>query len=505
MAQGAEPRSGGRLTIAVGAAAESMDSYVASAPSSGVIYDNIYDELTVIEPDGTIVPSLATAWEMPDPERWRFTLREGVTWHDGTPFTVEDVKYHFDRVFDPEAPGRPAGLTPGVDHVEIVDDSTFDIVSPEPYPMMTHDLAPRWNVISSNPAAIEEFGDSYGEHPVGTGPFRFVEWIQGESLTLAANDEYWDGRPYLDEVVFRFIPEETTRLLALETGEVDFIYGLPRHEVERLEAEGTYKVLKSTTWVTQYIVFNAAHELFQDVRVRNAIAHAINREQLVAVAFEGQAEVAGQLISPGILGYDPNAESSWNYDLERARTLMAEAGWTPNSSGVLEKDGVPFSVEFSFATGPRYPEGTSELIQSDLLELGLDVQLRQWESAAILTEFPKGSMDFYAYAQGLGSGQFGQLAYVHFHSAGGRNYNFLYQVDPDTTAALDEILDASLSEFDDETRLDLWRQVMEINREQALMIPLYHPIDLGATSQRVMDAYLHPGEYLRVKRVWLSE
>lgn len=501
-----DARQGGTLIVAVGEEPQSMDSYVASAPSSGMIYDNIFDELTMLEPDGTVVPRLAASWEVVEPTRWRFKLQENVTWHDGSPFTAEDVVYHFQRVFDPDKPGRPYGLTPGVDHAEAVDDTTVDVVTEVPIPTLANDLAPRWNVISSHRPSVEQWGDQYGDHPIGTGPFRFVEWKKGEEIVLEAFEDYWGGRPYLDRVIIRFIPEDTTRLLALESGEVDYIYGLPRHEVARLESSDQFKVLKSPNYVTMYLVFNASHQLLQDVRVRQALAYAIDKQEIVEVAFEGQAQVAEQLVAPGVAGYDASSETAWPYDPDQARALLSEAGWTDSDGdGILEKDGQKLSLEFSYSTGSRYPVEVSTVLQSQMREIGVDFQLREWENAALLTEYPKGQLACYAYGQGLGSGHFGQLAFNHFHSQGGRNYNFLYKIDADTTARLDEILEASVSEFDAEKRQDLWRQVMAINREQALMIPLYHPFELAATSAKVMDAYVHPGEYLRLWRVWLQE
>lgn len=506
VAQDSEPQSGGSLVIAVGDAPESLDNYIASAPSAGTIYDNIFEELVFMEADGSIVPGLAGSWENVDPDRWRVTLREGVTWHNGEAFDTSDIQYHFDRIFNPEAPGRPVGLTPGFKAVEVVDDLTFDIITDGPYPMMINDLAPRWNVISSNEKAIEEFGEAYGDNPVGTGAFKFVEWEVGSHVKVQANDDYWDGRPYLDEVTFRIIPEESSRLLALEAGEVDMVYGVPRHEVARLDESSDFEVLRATTFVTQYFVFNTANELFQDAQVRNAIAHALNKDLLVEVALEGQGESATQIVSPGVLGYVEGEDTSWAYDPELAGQLLDEAGWTLNGDGIREKDGQTFSVEFSFAINAlRYPEGTSELIQNDLSQVGIDVQLRQWESAAILSEYGTGNLAIMQYAQGLGSGHFGQLGYNHFHSEGGRNYHFLHKSNPDAAAQLDEVLDAASSEFDEAARLELWNQVKQINREQALMIPLYHPLELAAVRPGVHDAYMHPGEYLRMKRVWLSD
>ena len=191
------PVQGGRIIIATKEEPSSMDNHVDSAPASGVIYDNIYDQLTTIDPDGVIHPALAESWETIEPTRWRIKLRQGVTWHNGDPFVASDVIYHFNRIFNPDDPGRPAGLLAPYQSSEVVDDNTFDIITDTPYPLLMNDLAPRWQAISTNPRQIEAVGAAnYGTSPVGTGAFKLKSWEIGGSLILEANDAYWDGRPY---------------------------------------------------------------------------------------------------------------------------------------------------------------------------------------------------------------------------------------------------------------------------------------------------------------------
>jgi peptide/nickel transport system substrate-binding protein len=500
------PVQGGRIIIATKEEPGSMDNHVDSAPASGVIYDNIYDQLTVIDPEGQIHPGLAERWETVEPTRWRIYLRQGVMWHNGETFTADDLKYHFDRIFNPDDPGRPAGLLAPYQSCEVVDDYTLDILTDQPYPLLMNDLAPRWQSISTNKTQIEAVGAAnYGQDPVGTGPFKFKSWEVGGSLILEANDEYWDGRPYLDEVEFRAIPEDSSRLLAFESGEVDFIYVVPRFEVPRLQDDDNYTVLEAVTFVTSYITINCAKPPFDDVRVRQAIGHAVNKEDLVAIAFEGQATVADQLIAPGVLGYNPELETAWPFDPEQAQALLEEAGWVAGGEGIREKDGQKLSGEFHFSVGSRFPEGVAEIIQSNMRDIGFDLVLMQRESSVISAELPEGLIPLNGGATGLGTGNFGQLNYEHFHSKGGRSYNFLWEVDPEAQAELDAIVEAATVEYDEARRMELWGQVMEFNRAQALKIPMYYPKELGATRKAVRDAYLHPGEYLRMKRVWIAQ
>lgn len=499
------PVAGGRIVIATKESPNSMDNHVDSAPASGVIYDNIYDQLAVIHPDGSINPGLAASWENIEPTRWRLTLRQGVTWHNGDPFTANDLKYHFDRIFDPDDPGRPAGLLAPYQSNEVVDDYTFDIITKTPYPLLINDLTPRWQSISSNQTQIEAVGvTAYGEHPIGTGPFKFKSWEIGGSLILEANDDYWDGRPFLDEVEFRAIPEDSSRLLALESGEVDFIYVVPRFEVPRLQDDDNYRVLEAVTFVTSYITINCQTPPLNDLNVRQAIGYAIKKEDIIAVAFEGQALVADQLIAPGVSGYNADLETAWPYDPEQAMALLEESGWVVGGDGIREKDGAKLTADFHFSVGSRWPDGVAEIIQNNLRDIGFDLVLMERESSVISAELPEGLIPLNGGATGLGTGNFGQLNFEHFHSTGGRSYCFLWTVDPEAQAELDAIVEAATVEFDEAKRLELWGQVQEFNRAQALKIPMYHPKELAATTTEVHDTYLHPGEYLRMKKVWVS-
>lgn len=500
------PVQGGRVIIATKEEPGSMDNHVDSAPASGVIYDNIYDQLTVIDPEGNIHPGLAESWETIEPTRWRISLRQGVTWHNGESFTAHDVKFHFDRIFNPDDPGRPAGLLAAYQDSEVVDDHTIDIITDGPYPLLMNDLSPRWQSISTNRTQIEAVGAAnYGQNPIGTGPFKFKSWDIGGSLILEANDDYWDGRPYLDEVEFRTIPEDASRLLALESGEVDFVYVVPRLDVPRLQDDDAYTMLSAVTFVTSYITINTAQPPFDDVRVRQAIGYALNKEDMVAIAFEGQASVADQLIAPGVLGYNPEIESAWPYDPAQAAALLDEAGWVVGADGVREKDGERLVSELHYAVGSRFPEGIAEIIQSNFRDIGFELTLMLRESSVISAELPEGLIPLQGGATGLGTGNFGQMNYEHFHSEGGRSYNYLRDSDPEAQAELDEIVAAATVEYDEALRMELWGQVMEFNRAQALKIPMFHPLELGAARAAVRDAYLHPGEYLRMHRVWVAE
>lgn len=499
-----QPKYGGTLIIGRGEGTESLDNYIASAPRAGYVYDNIYDGLVRLNPQGELEPRLAERWEAVEPDRWRFYLRNDVKWHNGDLFTAEDVKYHFDRIFNSDTPGRPAGLAPAVDHAEVVDEYTVDIVTKYPYALLPNDLAPRWQVISSNRTAIEEWGDQYGEHPVGTGPFKFVEWVKGDHITLEANDEFWGGRPYLDQVIFKEIPDDSTRTLAFKNGEIDLNYHPAAIDVLNMEGDPNYKILKVVSFVTQYLVSNTTSEPLGDLLVRQALAHGVDREGLVDFAFEGLAEPAHGLLSPGVEGY--NAEvKPLEYDPDKARGLLEQAGWEDtNGDGIVDKDGQPLSLELSFAPGAREPQEVSEVLQAQMREIGVDLVLKQWESAALLTAMPKGEVQFFTYGQGLGTGHAGQLLNVHFHSTGGRNYHFFHRADPELSATLDDMLDASQSELDVAKRYQLWTDIQKIILEQAIFIPTYHTLEFSVAQADVMDAYMHPGEYLRMEKVWLD-
>ena len=292
---------------------------------AGHVYNGLvkYDQAT-----NEIVPDLAKAWDVSsDGTAYTFTLRDGVKWHKGYgELTAEDVKYSFERVLDEATGSRYRGQFTGLEAVEAPDATTVVFRLAQANAGFLHKVCAfnqGWIVCSK---AVEEKGDAYKLDPIGTGPFVFDSWVAGNSVRLVANDDYFEGRPQVNEAIFRIIRDETVAAIALENGEIDIFFGLQQPEVlDRLEAAKGVTVLSRAASNTVNLVLNTTVKPLDDVRVRRAIIHALNRQGLIDGFFHGTKSFAHSVLTATFQEYSENVPR-YDYDPEKARKLLEEAG-----------------------------------------------------------------------------------------------------------------------------------------------------------------------------------
>ena len=305
----------------------SLDPHYDTSGSIMPIQRAIHEPLIKLDYDAEYIPWLATSWEQVDDTTWRLELREGVQYHSGNPFNAEAVKAFFDRTFDPADEGRRRGWIPNIVGAEVVDEYTVDILADVPHAGFLGDLT-RIHIHITDAVRAAELGEEHGRNPSGTGPFVFDEWRPGEYIRLVSNENYWGGGPHVDVLEFRFIPEASTRVTALELGEIDIAWEVPPHEADRIETTGVDGVQIDTAGTARPMVYymnsHPDHPVLGDPRVRRAIAYAIDNEVI--------AEMLGRLADPlegflgsGVWGFDPNYNQG--HQPERAAELMREAGW----------------------------------------------------------------------------------------------------------------------------------------------------------------------------------
>jgi peptide/nickel transport system substrate-binding protein len=330
---------------------------------------NIFEGLVTMDENYQVEPALATDWEFKPPNTWRFTLRQGVEFHDGTPFTAEAVKYTFDRI------ARTGGGTPGFakDGTKIIDDYTVEVTPQFENRRLVEQLVhPSYSILAP--------GSRPQKEPIGTGPFKFVTYSRKEEIVVEANADYWDGAPKLDKITFRFLPEPNARRLALEAREVDLILDVPREAVADLEAKG-FVIETSGVGAYSALYLNISGEkgytILQDPAVRHAIGYAIDRQTLIEGLFEGLAAPEQTMVPTRLLG-DENAAviEGFDYDPDRAGQLLDEAGWTMGPDGIRQKDGEPLALQFinGFPTASEHG-AVPEYLQEQLREVGMDVEI----------------------------------------------------------------------------------------------------------------------------------
>lgn len=326
------------LIFARGGDSVSLDPSEVTDGESENVAQSILETLTTFtEGETSTEPMLATEWqESEDGLTYRFTLREGIMFHDGTDFNADAVVFNFERWMNGDADNFPmygsvfggfqADDTHNLASVSALDDLTVEIKLKGPQPTLLKDLALTPLSISS-PTAIEKFGEEYRSNPVGTGPFVFKEWQRNDRIVLEKNDEYWlAGYPKLEQVIFRSIPDNSSRLNALLSGEVDLISGLDSENHEQIGENPELKLFSRPPLNLGYLGMTLTHEPFDDPLIRKALSHAVNKEAMIDAFFGEETLAAKNPIPPAVEGYNDEIEP-YPFDSEKAKKLLAEAGF----------------------------------------------------------------------------------------------------------------------------------------------------------------------------------
>ncbi len=371
----------GPITFVWGRAgdADTLDNPVSTNGETSEVTTQVFNTLVRLRP-GTVEvePDLATSWSVsPDGTVWTFKLRKGVTFHDGTPWNAEAAKLNIDRWADKNNPYHQSGtdfyywndlLADSFKEARAIDPETLQIVTSAPFGALLSDLS----VIAfdfASPASLKEYGgQGAGQHPVGTGPFKFVEWVRDDHITLVANSAFFRrGFPKMPRVIYRVIKDNAARYLALKAGGAHAIELPNPDDVKTAQADPNLKVAFRSSFNTGWLHFNMNHPQFKDRRVREAVALAINKQAIVQGLYGGFGEVADQLMPPVMWGRSPKVKA-YPYDPERARKLLAEAGYANG-----------FAVDFWYipVSRPYFPQGKEigTAIANDLGKVGIKATL----------------------------------------------------------------------------------------------------------------------------------
>lgn len=449
---------------------------------------NIYDTLIRVSPTYQIEPGLATKWEFHPPNTYRFTLREGVRFHDGTAFTAKDVKFTIDRQ------AKAGGGTVGVDErsAVVVDDRTIDITPKSTNLRAVQQLGhPSWSIVKE--------GSDPATKPVGTGPFRFVTYEKGERIVVEANDAYWSGKPTLRKITFRFIPDANTRVLALQAGEVQ-ISDLPR---ESAKAVTTGDLALATSNVGAYeALYVTIHgkpgfDIGADRAVREALAYAIDKRSVVENVWQGNAEVLQTMIPPAILGPASSEVRGTTRDVARARKVLDEAGWKPGDDGIRAKDGRRLSLAMivGFPNADIH-KPMPEFAQAQLREIGVELRIVITpDTATYEARLKTGEGDLWAEAGNQNDGNPCFLPDLLFTTppADAKPDQYLYG----RLFAPGAKFDAAIQRCRSSTKIeDVQRAAGEAMRilvdEERVVIPLAGTYRLYGVNKKVLDFVAHP-------------
>ncbi|MBB2970976.1 ABC transporter substrate-binding protein [Mesorhizobium sp. RMAD-H1] len=346
----------------------------AAAAIDEIVYANIFEGLTRIAPSGEVKPALAERWEIsPDQKTYVFHLHQGVKFHDDTAFGADDVKFSLDRARAPDSTNAQKALFAAIDHVEVIDPATVKVTLKYPSGDFLYNMAWGDAVIVSRASAATN-----REKPVGTGPFKFQNWAKGSQIVLVGNPDYWGGKPALEKATFRFIPDPAAATTALLAGDVQAFPSFPAPEaVPQFQADPRFQVVIGTTEGETILAENNARPPFDNPKVRQAIAHAIDRRAVIDGAMFGLATPIGSFLPPHHPAYVDLTDER-KYDPELAKTLLAEAGYP---------DGFRTTLKLP---PPVYARRGGEIVAAQLRAVGIDAQIIPIEWAQWLDQVFKG-------------------------------------------------------------------------------------------------------------------
>lgn len=409
------------LTVATPADAKSMDPHLTNDLPSNNIFINMYENLLTLDENGELVGQLAEKWEKVDDLSYRFYLKKGVKFHNGEELKASDVKFSFLRAMNIE--GSAVSHVVGEIDPEgfvIEDDYTIVIKLKKPFTVfltyLTH--VPGGTIL--NEKAVTEAGDDYAQNPVGTGPYKFKEWAKGDRLTLERFDDHRAIKPVYKEVVFRAIPEETSRTIELEAGNVDIIYGVSADDISRIEENPELKMARSTNLNTQYMGFNCQKGPLADVKVRQAISKALTVDKIVSTVLRGIGTQATGPISPSAKYYNKDLVAK-EQNIEEAKALLAEAGYPDGFDTTLWLNDKTVRINMS------------EIIQNQLKEIGINVEVKVFEWSTYYEALKNGEIDMYlvGWTMSAPDPDFGLFPLFHTSNMGTNNFSFYSNEDVD--------------------------------------------------------------------------
>lgn len=480
----AVPVTGDSLIEGTIGEASTLIPLLATDASSHAVAGQIYNGLVKYDKNLNIIGDLAESFDISQNGlNITFHLRHGVKWHDGAPLTSRDVLYTYRVTIDPKTPTAYAEDFKQVKSITAPDLYTIRVSYDLPFaPALAS-----WGM-SILPAHLLEGKDitksPLSRNPIGTGPYRFKEWVPGQKIVLEANNEYFEGRPYIDRYIYRIIPDSSTMYMELKAGAIDLMTLTPVQFARQTAAKSFTSRFNKYRYPSSsylYMGYNLRHPLFRDKRIRQAITAAINKDELVQGVLFGMGQKAHGPIVPARWAYNP-AVKDIGYDPKHAAGLLAEAGWKKkNSDGILIKDGKSFKFTILTNQGNQQRLMTAQIIQQRLLQIGIDVRIRVVEWATFLKEFVnKGDFEVVLLAWSISQDP---DMYDIWHSSKTRpgELNFIGYNNPE----VDRLLEEGRGTFDIGQRKKAYFRIQEILAEEQPYTFLYVPDALPVVSSRI--------------------
>jgi peptide/nickel transport system substrate-binding protein len=488
VASSGAPKKGGTLRVGLGVDITTLDPFLSGSKIDRQVYHNLYDPLLVLDDKLGIQPNLAESWQSPDPKTLIFKLRAGVKFHDGTEFNAEAARINFERMAtDPKSVRK--GEVANIASTEVVDPLTLKVNLKQPDTSLLATLTDRGGMMVS-PTAFKKLGADLGHDATGagTGPFQFVEWVPDDHVLLKRNEAYWnkDGGPYLDQVRYRPIPDDTVKLQSLQGGELDALDYLAPRTVALAKADTNLVVIDVPSLAAFWYVLNTTKPPFDNKALRQALIYVLDTEAIVKGVYLGVGVPANGPISPSSWAYDDSIKPI-KRDLDKVKTMLAQGG-QPNG----------FSFAFSIINTP-FGVQEAEVVKAQLAEVGITANVQTVDGAQQLAAGNGKTYQMTTYNWSGRPDPDGNT-YQFFHTTPGVSLNWSGISNPQ----LDQLLEQTRQVGDHAERKKLYSQIIQILRDEAVAAFVVHPVEPKALSPKLQGYVPIPDGMLRFKDVWLK-
>lgn len=446
----------------------------------------IYSRLVEADENMQIHPGLAESWQQLDDRTMQFKLRKGIKFHNGDDFTAEDVKFSFERMMNSP---RIAFVLPLIERIDIVDDYTVNIVTKTPFgPLLAHLSHPALGMVSKK--LLTENPEALKEKPIGTGSYKFKEWIYGDKLVLEKNEDFYDKNERgLKYIIFKNVVEASNRAIGLETGEIDIATPISSVDEENIKNNPKLQLLTKPSISYTYIGMNMTKAPLNDIRVRKAINYAIDKQAIIDVILNGNGKIATSPIAPGVFGFTDKTKN-YEYNVEKAKELMKEAGYENG-----------FTTSMLVFSGEANTQ-TAEIVQAYLKEIGIDLKIEIVEVSAYWDMTERGVHNLFLGSWGVvtGDADYGLYAMYHSSAKGGAGNRDFYE-----NEKVDELLDKAKTEIDPETRKKLYEEAQILIVNDAPDVILYNRNLTVGAQKYIKGLGIHPVTLYNFATVYIEE
>ncbi|QFT88368.1 Oligopeptide-binding protein AppA precursor [Bacillus sp. THAF10] len=502
-----DPVAGGDLVLGSTGSPTMFNPLYSADTASSAIEGFIYDGLLTSNTSFETELNMAESWDISEDDLVHtLKIKDGIKFHDGEPMNADDVVFTLSIPLNEDYDGPRASYFEKIEKIEKVDDLTVKVtlkaVDPTIHIALGYSILPEHLLKDVPVAELGEYTEFNVKNPIGTGPFKFETWEDGQFVKVVANEDYWQGRPFLDSLTYRIIPDADALMTALAAGDVHY-YTVPASDIttaQEWEANGQLKIESGLALSYSYLGYNLRNDLFKDVKVRQALTHALDRELIVESVMGGDGEVANVPESPLSWAYDEDVPV-FEYDVEKAKAMLAEAGWKPGADGTLEKDGKKFEFTLKTNQGNKVREDIAVVVQEQFAEIGIKVTPDIMEWSAFLADIDPPKWNFDAIILGWALSTDPDPSGIFHSKEIEEGLNFVGW----SNTEADKLMDEANLTMDREERATKIQAINKIIAQEQPYTFLYYPNAHRAMPTNLEGFEFHArAEYYNIHKWWLN-